>query len=145
MQETDPAAYTTLRKHYADLRDSAFDPADVGARLLSSSVIDFNQEWESSQSSVKPADRRAGLLRAVTSNGAPGVFATFVEVLQRSDHNKSICDKLIGNTVYIIYYNPNQLLMGSCYCIIIIATYKMEGGIHLPPASGISAECELQT
>ena len=104
MQKTDPAAYTTLQKHFADLRDSAFDPADVGARLLSSSVIDFNQEWESSQSSVRPADRRAGLLRAVTGNGGPRVFATFVEVLQRSDHNKSICDKLIGNTVYNLLF-----------------------------------------
>ena len=113
--QVDTEAHDTLQHHYSDLRQSAFDPGDVGAELLARGVVSKNAEWRSRQSSVNPAERRTELVSEVMTAikvGGPGVFDHFVQSLAKEASNKPICDKMIGEcTVMVFCCNRNIILL----------------------------------
>ena len=97
-EHTVHAGHEILRLHYSYLRESAIEPAPLGAELLARGMIGADAEWDSRQTTENPANRRSALVGLVMKQIALkklGAFEIFLQALAKEPQNKHICDKLI--------------------------------------------------
>ena len=102
MQSDDFPGYESLRLHFADLMDSPFDPPSVASALLAAGIVGRQVQYQAKQLTVDEGTRRTDIVSAVQANGAPRVFQSFVEILQKSPANHAVCVKLKGEKFSII-------------------------------------------
>lgn len=80
MQSTDQPGYSTLRENYARIVDSTLDPEGTTDHLFTKNLI--NKATASKVRAERLEDRqRRLLLDAVMSQGRPGAFQDFVEIV----------------------------------------------------------------
>ena len=97
-EHTVRAGREILQRHFSDLRESAIEPAALAAELLARGMISTQDEWDSRQTTVNPANRRAALVSLVMTQIASkrlGAFEDFLQALAKEPQNKPIFDKLI--------------------------------------------------
>ena len=109
MQSDDFPGYETLRLHFADLMDCPFDPPSVASTLFGAGIVGSQVDYQAKQFIFNEGTRRTNIVSAVQANGAPGVFQSFVEILQKSTSNHAICGKLKGEKLIIITTTYSKL------------------------------------
>ena len=101
-------AQGVLRRKIGRITESNVDPAWLAVNLLAAGIIGDNDVEKASNDSKLSTKRLSELVRTVMSNGAPGVFQTFVQTLLRKTEVNWLGKELKGNVPYIC-----QILVSS--------------------------------
>ena len=98
MEDEDPKAYDTLRKHFAEIARSNLDPADLARELFAAKIIGRAKLDEVSNPSylAQWCLKRQSILTEVMSSGKPRAFQNFVRIILKMDQCDWLGKKLIG-------------------------------------------------
>lgn len=80
MQSTDPTGHSTLQENYAKIIDSTLDPQGTTDHLFTKNFISKATANKVRAERLESGQRRL-LLDAVMSQGQPGAFLGFVEIV----------------------------------------------------------------
>ena len=101
MKDSDEAADTTLCELFGDIcSHSSFDPVWTAIQLKNEGIFSdsvYNRCVGYTLSCCSHKNTRIKILNPLRLNGDPGVFQTFVAILESVPGNSSIVQKIKGN------------------------------------------------
>ena len=96
MYATDAAADSTLQELLDDLCHSSFQPLRTVVALIVKGIVGEDLRRKCRRIDLPDDEKRRAIVNAVRSNGEPGVFQTFVTILNWDPVNITLVHQVKG-------------------------------------------------
>ena len=121
MKSSDIAAFNTLVSLSTDIAcHSSFHPLRTAIELQSKGILDDDVCHLCRCGDLSDDEKRDNIIASVIKNGEPGVFQTFVAILESDPLNTSIANEIKGMLLKLILLVFVVLLLLCCSVGVVV-------------------------